>query len=300
MAATALKQAWTVLELLNWTSEHFRKAGVENPRLNAEVLLGHVLGLERIMLYARFDQQVFEAEKDRFRELVRRRAAREPLQYLVGSCEFYGRQFELTPAVMVPRQETDLLVDKCLEKIGNAESWAADVCTGSGVVAVTLAAERPSLRVVAADSSPEAVEVAARNARKHGVADRVLPAVGNLTEPVQGRLPAGRKGVDLLTSNPPYVPTAVIEELEPEVRDYEPRAALDGGPDGLDVVRRLVPEAAGILAPGGWLVMELGEGQADAVRKLVRQTGTLAVETIETATDSGGCERIFCVRRSAD
>lgn len=297
MASTAVKQSWTVLELLNWTTEHFRKAGIENPRLNGEVLLGHALGLERIMLYARFDQQPSEAQKDRFRELVRRRAAREPLQYLVGHCEFYGRQFEVTPAVMVPRQETEPVVDKCLEKIGEGELWAADVCAGSGVIAVTLALERPSLRVVATDSSAEAVEVAARNARKHGVGDRVFLALGELTEPVPGRLPVERKGVVLVASNPPYVPTAIIEELEPEVRDYEPRAALDGGPDGLDIVRRLVPEAARVLAPGGWLVMEIGEGQADAVRELVRGMGTFAVESIETATDSGGCERVFCARR---
>jgi release factor glutamine methyltransferase len=298
MAPTAVKQSWTVLELLNWTTDHFNRAGIENPRLNAEVLLGHVLGLERIMLYARFDQQVSEAHKDRFRELVRRRASREPLQYLTGRCEFYGRQFDLTPAVMVPRQETELLVDKCLEKIGQGEFWAADVCTGSGVIAVTLAAEQPLLRVVATDSSAEAIEVAARNAAKHGVADRVLLAAGDLTEPVRARLPAGLKGVDLLASNPPYVPTAVIEQLDPEVRDHEPRAALDGGPDGLGVVRRLVPEAARILAPGGWLVMELGEGEVDAVRNLVRDAGAFAVESIETVADSGGCERVFCVHRA--
>jgi release factor glutamine methyltransferase len=296
MAADDGKQTWTVLELLNWTTEHFRKAGIENPRLNAELLLGEVLGLERIMLYARFEQQVSREQRDRFRELVKRRAAREPLQYLLGRCEFYGRQFEVTPAVMVARQETELLVGKCLEKLPEGASWAADVCTGSGVIAVTLAAERQSLRVAATDASPEALDVAARNARKHGVEGRVRLAVGDLTEPVAALLPSGREGTDLLAANPPYVPTAQVEGLEPEVRDYEPRAALDGGPDGLSVVRRLVPQAGRLLRPGGWLALEVGEGQAGRVRDLVERTGLFATETLETVTDAGGCERVLCVR----
>lgn len=299
-ATTPGKQTWTVLELLNWTKDHFREAGVENPRLNAELLLGEVLGLERIMLYARFEQPVSLEQRDRFRDLVRRRAAREPLQYLTGRCEFYGRQFDVTPAVMVPREETELLVEKCLEKLPQGELWAADVCAGSGVIAVTLAAERPWLRVVATDASREALEVAARNVAKHGVGSRAFLAAGDLAEPVAALLPPGRRGVDLLAANPPYVPTAQIETLEPEVRDYEPRAALDGGPDGLDVVRRLVPQAGAVLAPGGWMALELGEGQTGEVRKLVEATGLFAAGTFETVTDTSGCERVLCARRSGD
>jgi release factor glutamine methyltransferase len=299
MANTGENNTWTVLELLNWTAGYFRRLGIENPRLNAEVLLGRVLGLERIMLYARFDQQVSEQQREEFRALVRRRAAREPLQYLVGAWEFYGRRFELTPAVLIPRQETELVVGKCLEKLPDAPLWAADVGTGSGAIAVSLAAERPALHVIATDLSEEALALAARNAAAHGVNDRVHAACGELVEPARALLPAGRAGLDLLVSNPPYVPTADIAGLEPEVRDYEPRQALDGGPDGLDVLRRLLPAAADLLLPAGWLVLELGEGQADAVRRLAEQTGAFDMTAIETTTDAHGCERVFCVRRRA-
>ncbi len=265
-----------MLELLNWTADYFRRLGLESPRLNAEVLLGKTLGMERIMLYARFDQQVDEREREEFRALVRRRAAREPLQDLLGAYEFYGRRFELTPAVLIPRQETELVVEKCLEKAPDAPLWAADVGTGSGAIAVTLAAERPALHVIATDLSAEALAVAARNAAAHGVSDRVLTARGDLTAP-GARPAAGRTGpgLDLLVSNPPYVPTGRIEGLEPEVRDYEPRRPWTAAPDGLDVLRRLVPAAAELLLPGGWMVLELGEGQADAVRQTGRADGRL-------------------------
>ena len=298
MANTGDNKIWTVLELLNWTADYFRRLGLDNPRLNAEVLLGKVLGLERIMVYARFDQPVGERERDEFRALVRRRADGEPLQYLLGSTEFYGRRFELTPAVLIPRQETELVVEKCLAKATDAPLWAADIGTGSGAIAVTLAAERPTLHVIATDLSADALALAARNAAAHGVADRVLTARGDLTGPVRGLLPADRAGLDLLVSNPPYVRTGDIAGLEPEVRDHEPRQALDGGPDGLDVLRRLVPAAAELLLPGGWLVLELGERQADAVRQLAEGTGAFDVAGIEITVDAQGCERVFCVQKS--
>jgi release factor glutamine methyltransferase len=298
MANTGENRTWTVLELLNWTADYFRRLGLENPRLNAEVLLGKVLGLERIMLYARFDTQVGERERDEFRALVRRRADREPLQYLLGAYEFYGRRFELTPAVLIPRQETELVVEKCLEKLAaDAPLWTADIGAGSGAIAVTLAAERPALHVIATDLSAEALAVACRNASAHGVSKRVITAQGDLAAPVRDLLPGDRAGLDLLVSNPPYVPTGAIEGLEPEVRDHEPRGALDGGPDGLDVVRRLIPEAADLLAAGGWMVLEVGEGQAGPVQEMAAGTGAFDMNTIERMTDTHGCERVFCVRR---
>ncbi len=301
MASYESKRAWTVLDLLNWTTDYFRTKGIRNARLNAEVLLGKTLGLERIMLYARFEQVAPPDQREEFRELVRRRGAREPLQYLVGACEFYGRLFEVGPAVMVPRQETELVVAKCLEKIpdGAGESWVADVGTGSGVIAVSLAAERPGLQLIATDASEAALAVAARNAKAHEVQGRVRFALGDLTAPVRQHLPAGRDCVDLVASNPPYVPTERIGQLEPEVRDYEPREALDGGPDGLNVIRRLIPGAADLLAPRGWLVIEVGEGQADPVRELIWRQDALAAETIETVLDGGGCERVACVQKQA-
>lgn len=297
MTAQSGKQTWTILQLLEWTADHFRKAGIRDARLNAEVLLGHVLGMERIALYARFEQAVGERERARFRELVRRRAAREPLQYLTGRCEFYGRPFQVSPAVMVPRQETELLVEACLARLPSGPCRAADLCTGSGVIAVTLAAERPDLHVAATDASAEAVDVARRNAGALGVAERIEFGVGDLAAPLAGLLPGGLRAVALVAANPPYVRTGIIETLEPEVRDHEPRAALDGGADGLRVVRRLVPEAAEALAPGGWLALEIGEGQARAVAELAAHVGAFCMATAETMTDAGGCERVFCVRK---
>ncbi|MFW6188804.1 MAG: peptide chain release factor N(5)-glutamine methyltransferase [Planctomycetota bacterium] len=298
MTSTGDKESWTILELLNWTASYFAEQGIPEPRLNAQVLLAHVMDTERIMLYARFDEQVDPEKRAEFRRLVRRRASREPLQYLVGGWEFYGRHFALTPAVLVPRQETELLAEKCLEKVPEGTDWwAADIGTGSGVIAVTLACERPGLELIAVDSSAEALEVAARNAARHGVEDRIRLGEDDLAEPLPGLLPPGREGVELLVSNPPYVPTDRIASLEPEVRDWEPRAALDGGEDGLHVIRRLVPQAAEHLLRGGWLVLELGEGQADPVTELAAETAAYDMDTLETVTDSGGCRRVFCVRK---
>ena len=299
MSASTKDKTWTVLELLNWTADHFQQAGLEDPRLNAELLLGKVLGLERIMLYARFEQPVSPGQRQEFRQLVKQRAARHPLQYLLGNWDFYGRQFQLTPAALIPRQETELLVERCLELLDDAPGrWATDVGTGSGVIAVTLAAERPRLNVVATDASPEALELAARNAADHGVSERVRFACGDLAEPVRDLLPGPQDGLDLLASNPPYVPTDEIERLAAEVRDHEPRIALDGGPDGLAVICRLIPQAAELLRPGGWLVLELGPDQADAVQTACDGTGAFDAASASTVTDAGGCRRVFSIRKS--
>jgi len=300
MTPSTHSQTWTVLEILNWTKEYFARSGIANPRLNAEVLLGNVLGLERIMLYARFQEPVGQPERQRFREQVRRRAAGEPLQYLVGEWEFYGRDFEVGPDVLIPRPETELLIDRCLELVpaDGVQRWAADIGTGSGAIAVTLAVERPALQIIATDISPRALEVAARNAERHGVTARVRLIEGDITEPMAAQCLDERAGLDLLASNPPYVPTAEIEHLAPEVRDHEPRAALDGGPDGLDVIRRLVPAATRALAPGGWLVMELGPGQAEAVAELCERTEAFQSDTVTVASDAGGCRRVFSVRKN--
>ena len=300
MATDTRNRSWTVLELLNWTVEHFRAAGVKNPRLNAELLLGRAMGLERIMLYARFDVEVKPEQRQLFREMVRRRAAREPLQYVLGEWEFCGRPFSVTPAVMVPRQETEVVVQCCLQAMTGDGSglWAADVCTGSGVIAVTLAAERPGLHVIATDTSSEALDVARANAERHGVAGRVHFVQGDLAEPIGSQLPSGRAGVDLFVANPPYVPTGDIAGLEPEVRDHEPRQALDGGADGLHVIRRLVPEAARWINPGGRLVLEVGVGQARAVAGMIHDAGAFE-KAIETSSDPGGCKRAVCATKRA-
>ena len=293
MAASPEEKPWTLLELLNWTTAYLARGGVEDPRLNAQILLAEAAGVERIMLYARFDQELAADRRRRFHELVKRRSERCPLQYLLGRCEFYSRNFKVTPAVMAPRQETELLVEKCLDKLPGDGSGAnaADIGTGSGVIAVTLACERPGLRICAVDASADALQVAGRNAEAHGVSDRVAMACGDLC----GALPEGmRQGLALLAANPPYIPSERIKDLEPEVRDHEPRLALDGGPDGLAVVRRLLPQAAGALAEGGWLVLELGEDQATKVADMIRGMAMMDADSIETVRDNG-CERVLAV-----
>jgi release factor glutamine methyltransferase len=288
----AVDKRWTLLELLNWTVDYFKRHSVEEPRLNAEMLLSMATGLERVMLYANFEHEPTAEQREEFKRLVALRAQRHPLQYLVGRAEFYGRTFEVTPDVMIPRPETELVVDKCFEKIaGNGEGCVTlDAGTGSGVIAVTLACERPGLRLVATDISRKALDVAAANARKHGVQQRILFLEGDLCEPAT-------EAVELVVSNPPYIPTAVIETLQPEVREHEPRVALDGGPDGLSVIRRLVPQAAQRLKDGGWLVMELGENQARNTRDIIAETDAFDASSMEIQKDSSGCERVVAVRK---
>ena len=293
---------WTLLELLNWTTNYFQRSGIEDPRLNAEMLLAGVMNLERVMLYAGFDREATPEQRRQYRELVMRRAKRCPLQYLLGSCEFYGRDFIVTPAVMAPRQETELVVEKCLEKVpgDGSDACAADVCTGSGVIAVTLACERKALRVAGTDRSAEATEVAGRNAERHAVSNRVTFAVGDLCEGLPTLPEQSIEGLKLLVSNPPYVPSAQINGLQPEVRDYEPREALDGGPGGLAVIRKLIPQAARALSPGGWFVLEFGEGQSSQVKDMVAATPAFDADSIETERDTGDCERVLAVRRKRE
>jgi release factor glutamine methyltransferase len=231
-------------------------------------------------------------------DLVRRRSAREPLQYILGRWEFHGRQFVITPAVMVPRPETELLVDVCLDAMEpGRRAWAADIGTGSGIIAVSLAAARPELRVIATDSSEKALETAALNAARHRVSGRVVMAKGHLAQPVRAYPPPGREGVELVVSNPPYVPTGDLESLQPEVRKYEPPVALNGGPDGLDVIRRLIPQATEVLLPGGLLALEIGQGQARAVEKLIQQADAYQPETVATVRDHAGIERVISARK---
>ena len=302
MADVSDDRPWTLLELLNWTTGYFQQAGIEDARLNAEMLLAKVTSLERIMLYANFDREIAPREREQYRDLVKRRAQRCPLQYLLGSCEFYGRDLEVTPAVMVPRQETELVVEKCLEKLpgDGPDSWAADVGTGSGIIAVTLACERQALHVVATDNSAEAIEVARRNSERHGVSDRIRFGIADLCDALPAGLVPGDGGLGLLVANPPYIPSARIEQLQPEVRDYEPREALDGGPDGLAVIRKLIPQAGIALNPDGWLVLELGEDQSGQVADMIAATPSFDADSIETTRDAGGCERVLAVRKGRE
>ena len=273
---------WTVLALLNWTRGHLESAGADSPRLAAEVLLAHALGCRRIELYTRYDFAPAEAQLARFRELVTRAARREPVAYLVGEKEFYSLPFLVTPDVLIPRPETELLVEQAVGVLRGLDGPGAmwDVCTGSGCVAVATAKQVPGTAVLATDLSPAAVEVAKKNAARHGLDGRVTVRQADLLtlpadwppqaqQPLQfGQpLPAA---FDVITANPPYVPDK--GEVAPEVA-HEPAVALRGGPDGLDFLRRIIAGAPAFLRAAGALILEFGVDQGPAIRDLLAGTG---------------------------
>ena len=261
-------QAWTSLRLVAWTQEFFARKGVDAPRLTAELLLAHALRCDRVRLYLDFDKPLGEAELGAFRDLVRRRADGEPTAYLTGRREFFGRAFRVDPRVLVPRPETEVVAEAALAALPE-EGRALDLCTGSGVLAVTLALGRRA-RLVATDLSPGALEIARENARSLGAEITFLE--GDLDGPV-----APGERFDLLVSNPPYVPSGEIEGLSREVR-REPRLALDGGPDGLALIRRIVALAPSRLAAGGTLVLEMHETHRETLPRLCREAGFARAE----------------------
>lgn len=278
---TNQQETWTVLKVLNWTKEYLAGKGVENARLEAEWLLCAALGLDRVGLYVNFDRPLTPAELTAYREMVARRAQREPLQYILGNQEFMGLEFEVSPGALIPRHDTEVLVEAALQRAAPT-SRILDIGVGSGCIAVALAKALPQVEVVGVEKSPEALALAERNAGKHGV--RVTLFEGSLFEPFPGQK------FDLIVSNPPYIPTADMETLQPEVRDFEPHQALDGGPDGLAFYRLIIPAAPDYLTPGGWLLFEVGIAEASAVQALFEATGRFA--ELFTAKDTNGIERV--------
>jgi len=275
---------WTVRRLLTWTTRHFERRSVDAPRLTSELLLAHVLGLTRVRLYTDLDRPLEQAELGSLRALIERRTAGEPVQYLTGIREFSGRPFRVDPRVLIPRPETELLVDEVVSALrGAAAPRLVDVGTGSGCIAVTLAQELPGARVLATDVDPDACAVARANAEALGVGGRVEIRQGELLDPVADQPP-----FDAVVSNPPYVRSGDLPGLQREVR-REPARALDGGPDGLHVIRRLLDAAFDRLAPEGLLALEIGEDQGDAVRDLLVARG---YERVRIARDLERRERM--------
>jgi release factor glutamine methyltransferase len=275
-AEGAAAEPWTVRRVLTWTTGHFEKKGVDAPRLTAEILLAHVLSVGRVRLYVDLDRPLQKAELSAYRMLIERRGDGEPTQYLVGKREFYGRSFLVDERVLIPRPETELLVESVLQVVPkDAPARVLDVCAGSGCIGVTVASERPAASVWATELSPEAAEVARGNAEALGVGGRVTVLEGDLLAPV----PAGAR-FDVVVSNPPYVASAEIRTLSPEVQ-HEPRLALDGGEDGLALYRRLVVDARRVLKPGGLLALELGETQGPALKGLLEAAGYADVKIVK-------------------
>jgi release factor glutamine methyltransferase len=267
------EEPWTVGRLLTWTANYLKRHGSESPRLDAEVMLAHVLSWQRVQLYTHFGADVDVKPRAEFRELVRRRAEGTPVAYLVGHKEFYSLQFEVTSAVLIPRPDSEFAVVEFLDQTRDLPTvCAVDVGTGSGCLAIASLRQHPGARFVATDISPAALEVARRNAAALNVADRVDFRLGDLLDHVADLGP-----FDLILSNPPYIPTSTIAHLEPGVRDYEPHTALDGGPDGLAVVTRLIEQSPRHLKPGGHLILEIGDDQEKPVRTLIDGQRDLAL-----------------------
>jgi release factor glutamine methyltransferase len=284
---------WTIGRLLAWTADFLKRKGSDSPRLDAEVMLAHVLGFERVQLYTHYEDVVGERARGEFRDLVRRRSEGAPVAYLVGRKEFYSLRFDVTPAVLIPRPETEFVVVEFLAAVKEIEAPAAvDVGTGSGCIAVACARRKPGARFLAVDLSPEALMVAALNAERHGVSDRIEFLAGDLLGPAVGRGP-----FDVVVSNPPYIPSAEVDRLDPGVKDHEPRAALDGGPDGLSAYRRLIKQAAPLLKPGGRLILEIGYDQEETVGAIIAASG--AYELLPAVRDLQNHPRVVRAARTA-
>jgi release factor glutamine methyltransferase len=276
--------------LLRWTTDYFGEKGIDNPRLDAELLLAHVLEQERMYLYVHFDQPLQHEEREQYKALIRRRANGEPTQYLTGVQEFWSLEFRVTPAVLVPRPETEHLVEAAIALAKqSSQAKILDIGTGSGAIAICLKHEEPEAELFACDISEDALNVAAQNAKtllkdENGVLFR------------QGDLfaPFADMSFDLIVSNPPYISTKEYEALEPHVREHEPQGALHAGEDGLDVYRRLIAEAPDYLNEGGHVLVEIGYGQKEAVTELFERQG---FEIREIINDYAGIERVIVAGR---
>jgi release factor glutamine methyltransferase len=282
-------KTWTILAVLDWTRGHFEAKGIDSPRLDAEVLIAHALKLPRVMLYARFDQPLSPEERAKIRELVARRARGEPIAYIMGTKEIYSLELEVTSDVLIPRPDTETLIEIAIARARALPAPSiADVGTGSGCIAVAVARNVEKARVWALDRSTAACTLAARNAQKLGVSERVIVLESDLL----GAMPPDRK-LDVITANLPYIPSAEVPKLMRSVRDFEPWIALDGGPDGLDLIRRLSSSLPAHLAPGGVALLEVGHDQAPAVRSLLGASG---LARVEVHRDLAGVDRVVEAR----
>ncbi len=260
---------WTIQDVLEWTASHFADKGIASARLDADILLAHALRVDRLYLYLNLDRPLLQVERDRYRELVSRRAKREPVALITGTREFWSLPLRIAPGVLIPRPETETLVQAVLEKVrGIDEPRVLEIGTGSGAVSLAVAKEVTAVGIVATDLDPKALEVARSNATDLGVS----ASIRFLASDLFSEIPDG-ESFDIICSNPPYIPTSVLETLEPEIVGFEPRLALDGGVDGLDVIRAIASRARDFLENSGALILEFGDDQRDAVRDTLASHG---------------------------
>jgi len=281
-------RTWTIREVLDWTTQDFAGRGIASPRLDAELLVAKALGTDRVGLYLDLNRPLVDQERSAIRPLVARRREREPVAYILGHRDFYGRRFKVTPDVLIPRPDTETLVEHALECIPeDVPCRVLDVGTGSGAIAVTIAAERPLAQVTATDISEAALKIASENAERLEVAGRIRFERANLL--------SGAEQYDVIVSNPPYITVSEMKTLQAEVREYEPVTALEAGEDGLDVVRALLATAEPVTANGAQMLIEVGSGQAAAVVDFAAEH--TAWQLVAVYPDLNRIERVVHLRR---
>lgn len=283
-------ETWTVRRIIQWTTEDLSNRDVESARLDAEVLLAHVLGTDRLDLYLNLDRPLDQSERRAYRSMVARRREREPVAYLTGIKEFWSLQFLVTPEVLIPRPDTEVLVEEAIELLPTSADGfhVVDVGTGSGCVALAIASERPGVKVLGVDIEPRATSLAAMNTDRLGLGSKVSIVVGDLLEPVGGPVP-------LVVANLPYIPSETIDSLEPEIARWEPRQALDGGHDGLRQFKRLIEAANRAVPTGGGLALEVGS--EEQARQVIGILGT-AWTILRVRRDYSGSDRVVVAQRT--
>ena len=280
-----LSDPWTIKKVLDWTTEHFKKHRIDDPHLEAEILLAHALKTERIKLYIDFEKEPDRAALESFKSYIARRIKREPSAYITGHKYFMSLDLKITPDVLIPRPETELLIENAIElsKIINGKMSALDIGTGSGAIAVSLAKFIDNIEICATDSSKKALDVALENARKHKVEGKIKFIETDL-------FPTNGQKFDIIISNPPYIRSSDINGLQPEVRDFEPSAALDGGADGLEYYRRIIGTAGNYLKEDGSLILEIGADQSTAVTGIINEK--LKPKNVLVKKDISGLDRV--------
>jgi release factor glutamine methyltransferase len=273
------RKRWTVGELLKVTTDFLQRRNIDSPRLSAEILLAHQLCLDRIQLYLSFEQPLQEEEVEGYRSLIKRRVSREPIQYITGVQEFWSLEFNVGPRVLVPRPETEVLIEQVIDlhkgKKLSDQPRILDLGTGCGAIAIALGKEIPEAKIWASDISQDAMDVARQNAIKHGVDERIHFLLGDMFQPFRG----GNLLFQVIVSNPPYIPSDAFDSLAPEVKDHEPRLALDGGKDGMAYVTKIVLGGADYLTAQGWILVEMDPDQTSNASDLMEKTGRYRTPT---------------------